>query len=153
MMAVTVPCRHGVKDTRYAGVFFYGQALCTPGSHHTNPVQCRWPLPPDVGLTEGIPEGRGNSFSALRRGQEHGSSVRICQTSPPVRHPLSCPGRAVKRCLRSLTVLVSSKNTLFQQQTGAHEISTITDHDFFARARRKAQYDRAAALFHYPGAS
>ena len=97
-----------------------------------------------------IPEGRGNSFSVLRRGQEHGFSVRICQTSPPVRHPLSCPGRAVKRCLRSLTVLVSSKNTLFQQQTGAHEISTITDHDLFARARRKAQYDRAAALFHYP---
>ncbi|WP_240937729.1 hypothetical protein, partial [Desulfovibrio piger] len=59
-------------------------------------------------------------------------------------------GHSLKRCLRSLTVLVSSKNTLFQQQTGAHEISTITDHDLFARARRKAQYDRAAALFHYP---
>ena len=94
--------------------------------------------------------GRGKQLFCLARGQEHGSSVRICQTSPPVRHPLSCPGRAVKRCLRSLTVLVSSKNTLFQQQTGAHEISTITDHDLFARARRKAQYDRAAALFHYP---
>lgn len=25
MMAVTVPCRHGVKDTRYAGVFFMGK--------------------------------------------------------------------------------------------------------------------------------
>ena len=50
----------------------------------------------------------------------------------PSRQPGSCPGRSTKRCLRSLTVLVSSKNTLFQQQTGAHEVSTLPDHDLSA---------------------
>ena len=33
-----------------------------PGPHHNSPVQCRWPLPPDVGLAEGYRRAGETTF-------------------------------------------------------------------------------------------
>ena len=92
MMAVTVPCRHGVKDTRYAGVFFYGQASCMPGSHHNSPVQCRWPLPPDVGLTEGY--RRAGETASLPCAGDRSMVLLSASAKHLLPSGIRCPARA-----------------------------------------------------------
>lgn len=133
IMSCTDPCRQGMQSTRYTGAFCWGKrGVCRTRIEKT--LFCAaLILVPDCAAIEVMRVVRANRCSVLR-----GPADCICHPCPSFGYPLSCPDRAAKRCLRSLTVLVSSKNTLFQQQTGAHEISTIPDHDLSARARRKA---------------
>lgn len=120
-----------------------------PGTQQKGAVLCRSVPVASLSPLQEEAGSAGKQVPALHRLAGCAVPLSAVSCPRPALASAACPDRGAKRCLRSLTVLVSSKNTLVQQQTGAHEISTIPDHDLPARARCKAQYDRAAALFHY----
>lgn len=95
------------------GCFLSGQAACVLGVRHQSTVPRCPAAVVSLLRTKDTGKERADCFPVYARCRMRGI-IPVPEGVVPFCPPCSCPDRAAKRCLRSLTVLVSSKNTLFQ---------------------------------------